>query len=122
MVTTEALTTAVGATYLFTLTNNLITDQYLAGGQAWQEAEVGTSLVYPYFPNFSNFQGEWYLGGGRPEAIMCSRTNSGGTVPGIMAAMMVLVQVVPAVGSCAFTWRNVGSSALNGTMKIIWHL
>jgi hypothetical protein len=119
LVTTEALTIAPGATYSFTLTNSQITAAYLSGDQ---QPQLGTSLVYPYFPNFSNFQGEWYLGGGQPEAVIYSGTNTGGTLPGNMSAQMALVSIVPAVGSVTWTWRNVGQTALNGTMAIIWHL
>jgi hypothetical protein len=122
LVTTEALTIAPGATYSFTLTNSQITQAYLSGAPPAGGAEIGSSLVYPYFPNFSNFQGQWYLGGGQPEAMLYSGTNTGGTVPGNMSAQMALVSVIPAVGSVTFTWRNVGQTALNGTMCLIWHL
>lgn len=92
MITTEALSTAPGAQYTFTLTNSLITAAYIAAG-------------------------------GIPEAGIYSVSNTGGNIPpDYMSAVMTLVSVTPAVGSCVFVWQNNGETALNGTMSIVWHL
>lgn len=92
IVTTEALTTAPGATYSFTLTNSQITAAYLAAGGI---PEAGIYSV-------SN------TGGNIP--------------PEYMSAVMTLVSVTPTVGGVTFVWRNDGQTALNGTMSIVWHL
>lgn len=92
LITTEALTTAPGATYSFTLTNSQITAAYLAAGGI---PEAGIYSV-------SN--------------------TGGNVPPDYMSAVMTLVSVTPAVGSVTFVWRNDGDTALNGTMAIVWHL
>lgn len=90
-VTTESLSTAPGAVYSFTLTNSLLNAAYLASGRT-------------------------------PEAAIYSVSNTGGGAPpNVMSALMKLVSVVVNVGSVVFNWQNIGQSALNGTMNIIWH-
>jgi hypothetical protein len=92
IVTTEALAIAPGASYTFTLTNNLINAAYLASGGV---PEVG---------------------------IYSGSNTGGGIPPNFMSALMILQSVMPAVGSCVFVWTNQGDTALNGTMQIVWHL
>lgn len=78
-VTTEALTTAAGATYSFTLTNSLIT----AAGPA-------------------------------PQVSVVDGSNTGG--------QLQLTSVTNAAGSSTFVFTNTGTSALNGTLVIAFHV
>jgi hypothetical protein len=91
-VTTEALTTAPGANYTFTLTNNLINANYLASGRTPQAA------------------------------IYSASNTGGGAPPGVMSALMKLLSVTVNNGNVVFVWQNRGMSNLNGTMNIVWHL
>jgi hypothetical protein len=92
LITTEALATAVGFTYNMDITNSLITAAYLAAG-------------------------------GMPVAEIYSGTNTGGNIPPDgMSAIMTLTGVITSVGNVIFSWRNDGSTPLNGTMSIVWHL
>lgn len=79
VITTESLSTAVGATYTFTLTDSLVT----ATGNPVQVA-------------------------------MYSATNTGGTIS--------LTSTTNAAGSVTFVWTNVGTTAFNGTMTIVFHI
>lgn len=74
VITTEALTTAVDASYTMTLTNSLIT---------------ANSIVLP--------------------TISKGTATQGNLVPGF---------VTPAAGSAVMIFTNVGSTLLNGTVKI----
>jgi hypothetical protein len=92
LITTEALATAPNTNYTFTLTNNLITAAYLAAGNV-------------------------------PEVGMYSGSNTGGGIPpAVMSAVLTLQSTTPGVGNVVFVWQNQGASALNGTMRIVWHL
>lgn len=92
VVTTESLSTAPGANYTFTLTNNLLNAAYGASGRTPQVAINSVSNT----------------GGGAP--------------PDVMSAMMQLQSVTINVGSVVFVWQNKGQTPLNGTMNIVWHL
>lgn len=91
-VTTESLSTAPGANYTFTLTNNLLNAAYGASGRS---PEV---------------------------AIYSIGNTGGAAPPNIMTAMMQLQSVTINVGNVVFVWKNMGQTPLNGTMNIIWHL
>lgn len=75
---TEALTTAAGASYVFTLTNSLMTTATAA-----------------------------------PQVIVKSGTNSGGSFK--------VASVVNGSGTCVITITNVGTTAFNGTINIMFH-
>lgn len=92
VVTTEALTTAVGAQYSFNLTNSQITQAYINSGA---QPLVGLYSV-------SN------TGGNLP--------------PDSMAAEMAQVSVTLTVGHMVVVFQNNGASALNGTMALVFHL
>ena len=79
VVTTEALTTAPGATYTFTLTNSL----FVAG--------------VPF------------------QVVMASGTNLAGTT-------IAVTSEVVSNGSAVLVFTNTGLVALNGTMKIAFHV
>lgn len=94
VIVTESLSTAAGSTYTFTLTNNKIT----ATTQA-----ISSVAIY-------------------------SGTNTGGTTPlpagnpYQYSANMTLTSSTSANGSVVWVWTNNGTTALNGTMYIAWHL
>lgn len=79
LITTEALTTAAGGTYTFTLTNSLL----VAGAAA-------------------------------PQIQIRSGTNTGGG--------FTVTSVTNATGSCAIVITNSGTTALNGTILIAFHV
>jgi hypothetical protein len=93
VITTETLATAAGATYTFTLTHAGITAAYATAKH--------TPMVGIY-----------------------SVTNTGGTIPDRLTAQLTLVSAtIPAAGgSVVWVWKNDGTTALNGTMRIGWHL
>lgn len=91
VVTTEALATAAGSNYVFTLTNALITAAYVSSGNV-------------------------------PQVGIYSVTNTGGTLPTRTTAQMTLLSTTVVAGSVVWTWRDDGNTALNGTMRIAWHL
>ncbi len=105
VVVTESLSTAVGSSYTFTLTNSLITAAYAASGQ------VPTVEIY----SGTNTGGRCYLQSGTPG-------NGGTQYTANTACGLQLVSVTPAVGSVVWVWTNNGTAALNGTMYISWHL
>lgn len=105
VVVTESLSTAVGSTYTFTLTNSQITAAYIASGQIPQVA------IY----SGTNTGGKCVATSGTPGA--------GGTNVTLETACgLTLTSVTPAVGSVVWVWTNNGTAALNGTMYIAWHL
>jgi hypothetical protein len=91
-VTTEALATAPGANYTFTLTNSLINAAYIASGRTPEAA------------------------------IYSGSNTGGTIPPGTMSAMMKLISITVNSGNVVFVWRNAGMTNLNGTMNIVWHL
>lgn len=91
LITTEALSTAVGATYQMVITNNLITQAYINSGAV-------------------------------PQVSIYSGSNTGGNLLPDAFANLTLQSIVLAVGSATIIWSNGGGSALNGTMRIVWHL
>jgi len=92
VIITEALATAPGANYTFTLTNSQITAAYTQAGNTPQVSIYSLSNT-----------------GGR-------------LLPGRNTARMTLLTATAAVGSIVCVWRNDGQTALNGTMYIAWHL
>lgn len=78
-ITTESLSTAVGSTYTFTLTDSQVT----AAGNPVQVA-------------------------------MYSKTNTGGII--------ALTSTTNAAGSVVWVFTNVGTTAFNGTMTIVFHI
>jgi hypothetical protein len=92
MTVTGALSGAPGVHYVLTLTNPLITQEYINAGGV---PEAG---------------------------IYSGSNTGGSVPPLGMTANMTMLSTVPSVGQVVFTWRNDGDSALNGTMVVVWHL
>lgn len=57
-----------------------------------------------------------------PEVAIYSGTNTGGNVPGLMSALMVLHSADVDLGRVVWIFRNLGNTPLNGTMYLLWHL
>jgi hypothetical protein len=109
VVVTESLSTAAGASYTFTLTNSVLNTAYITAGYIPQVA------IY----SLSNTGGRANLSGN----VTSSSTGNQSAFSGLAnTAQMTLVSATPANGSVVWVWRNDGTTALNGTMFIAWHL
>jgi hypothetical protein len=109
VIITESLSTAAGSSYTFTLTNSAITAAYIAAGYVPQVA------IY----SSTNTGGRANLSGSVTSA---STGNQSAFSALANTAQMTLTSETPAVGSVVWVWRNDGTTALNGTMYIAWHL
>lgn len=120
MVVTESLSTAPNSDYIFTLNNNLITKDYLSRNDLewpydWSGWPAGHNWPWPYGRHEAMLRE-------KPEASIFSISNTGGNGYGIMSALMALVNVQTQIGQVKWTWKNMGLTALNGTMAVMWHL
>ena len=109
VVITESLSTAAGANYTFTLTNSLINAAYIAAGYVPQAALYSSTNT-----------------GGRCNNTGAQTNASTGAQSTFSAlgttACLQLVSATPAVGSVVLVFANNGTTALNGTMYMAWHL
>jgi len=120
LITTSALTTPPDEEYTFHLTNNIVNQEYLEGRSVewpydWSGWPAGHNWPWPYGRQEAMLRE-------KPEAGIFSITNTGGRGFGIMSALMALTRIRVEPGHIYWTWRNMGLTALNGTMAILWHL
>lgn len=57
-----------------------------------------------------------------PEVGLYSGTNTGGRIPGLMTALMILQSTTPVPGRVTWVFKNMGNEPLNGSMNLLWHL
>lgn len=105
-----------------TSTVHAATSNTLGGIITTESLTTAAGATYTFTLTNSVLNTAYIAAGTMPQVAIYSGTNTGGRITGRNSAALVLTSQVMTNGSVVWVFTNNGTTALNGTMFIVWHL